>query len=77
MLCVTFWSFNVRVEDAEGCFILTDRYADDREAAVCWTDFLWQNVADMYDQSYLTCVLSYTSSITFNIKQEKIQDAGC
>ena len=23
-----------RVEDAEGCFILTDRYADNREAAV-------------------------------------------
>ena len=24
----------LRVEDAAGCFILTDRYADDREAAV-------------------------------------------
>ena len=26
--------FIFRVEDADGCFILTDRYADDREAAV-------------------------------------------
>ena len=30
--------FILRVEDAEGCFILTDRYADDREAAVSWNE---------------------------------------
>ena len=32
LIIVLFCLF--RVEDAEGCFILTDRYADNREAAV-------------------------------------------